>query len=136
MEELMPTRIFGLSWGAALVVLLMIVGGVVLIGLARIVEPRSAKPETNLVQDQGKPSKLVLGSGTAVDGTPYVVYYLSRSCERSLEAKFNSGSYECGQVKNIMVVDGTTATGQWLFDGANHTIDLFNEQWRGRGSDG
>lgn len=132
----MPNRIFGLSWGAALVVLLMIVGAVVLIGLARIVEPRSAKPDNNLVQDQGASRKLVLGSGTPVEGTPYVVFYLSRSYERSLEAKLSSGYYDGGAVKNILVVDGTTATGQWLFEGVNQTIEIFASVWRDFGSDG
>lgn len=132
----MPTRIFGLSWGAAVVILLMIIGGVLLIGLARIVEPDASKPDTNLIADQGKPSKLVLSGGTNIDGTPYVVFYLSRSYERSFEAKFSSNSYHGGQIKNVLVVDGTTATGQWLFEGTNQTIDVFETGWRGVGSEG
>jgi hypothetical protein len=135
-EVLMPSKILGLSWGAVVVALLLLAGGVVLIGLARISAPLSARPDTNLVPDQGKGSKLVLGSGMTVEGTPNVVFYLSRNCVRSLEAKLSSDSYECGAVKNILVVDGATASGRWLFEGVDQTLEIFDSRWRDGGQAG
>ena len=71
-----------------------------------------------------------------VEGTANVVFYLARSCVRSLEAKLSSDSYECGAVKNILVVGGATASGQWLFEGADQTIEIFGSRWRDGGQAG
>ena len=126
----MPTTgFFGLVWrfnalaiAAAAIGALLIAAGMGVGTLVWLLVPHHSAPDTNLVPDQGKSSNFVLGGGAPVEGTPYVAFYLMSG----YEAKFTSRLYDSGGIKNIMIVDGTTATGQWLFEGASQTIEVFD----------
>ena len=93
-------------------------------------------PDTNLVgttPGAAKPPTLVLGGPRSIKGTAFLAFSL---IERNEEGRgsFGSGSFgsaEGGTVRNVLLVDGASAQGHWLFDGTNKVIASYDPetQW-------
>jgi hypothetical protein len=132
------TGFFGFMWRFNAVAIaaaaVAVVVGALLIGINMawwFFRPLVPTTDTNLVSgvgEEAQPASYRLSFSRAIPGTRFLVFHLTRTNgERVFSIK---GSYEEQEVVNILLVDGATAKGKWLFDGVNRRVGVIDPQGR------